>query len=495
MILLIQNSDIYEPDLRAILKAFFPEKEITVVAAKDASHLPPEKMRGLIFTALYFEEGTRFRIEEGGRVLFTAYTGGNALSNRKKYRNRIKLASYRILTEYTRRLLPWGCLTGMRPTKIATEAFLKGYVPEEVIAVYQENYDTSREKATLATAVARKEMEILSAADPVRDYALYIGIPFCPTRCLYCSFAAYPIYEMAGKVKPYLLALKEELKAIAEMNRGRRLATLYIGGGTPTSLSANELNRLLTDIEEIFDTNLLPEYTVEAGRPDSLNREKLTVLKAHGVGRICINPQSMNEKTLQIIGRAHTPAVVRQAFDETRLAGFKNINMDIIVGLPGENIEDVRYTLREIEKLRPESLTVHSLAVKRASRLNIQMDKYRELLPADVEEMRRLAGVSAGQMNMQPYYLYRQKQIAGNLENVGYARLGKECHYNVLIMEEAIDIFAAGAGGVTRLLNREEGVTTRVDRVANVKDVDGYITRIDEMIDRKYEGIEDRSLG
>lgn len=495
MILLIQNSDIYEADLRAMLKAFFPEEELQVAEAAEASSLPQEMLRGMVFTALYFEKGTRFRIEEGGRVRFSAYTDGNAPASRRKYRNRIKLAAYRILTEYTGRLLPWGCLTGMRPTKIATEAFDKGYVPDEVVQVYQENYDTSREKAVLAAAVSLKEREILSRVDPKTDYALYIGIPFCPTRCLYCSFAAYPIYEMTSRVKPYLAALRRELEQIAELNRGRRLAALYIGGGTPTSLSANELNRLLNDVEELFGKQGIPEYMVEAGRPDSLDREKLTVLKAHGVDRISINPQSMNEKTLQVIGRGHTPADIRRAFELARTEGFKNINMDIIAGLPGETLEDMRYTLREIEKMRPESLTVHSLAIKRASRLNIQMERYRPMLPQDVEEMHKLASVSAEQMSMHPYYLYRQKQIAGNLENVGYARLGKECSYNVLIMEEAIDIYAAGAGGVSRLLNRENGVTTRVDRVANVKDVDGYISRIEEMCGRKVEGSGSRRLG
>ena len=228
-------------------------------------------------------------------------------------------------------------------------------------------YDASEEKASLATRVAMTEQSIIEEIDPIKDYILYIGIPFCPTRCLYCSFAAYPIHEYESEVDKYLETLKQELTHISFMNRHRRLVAVYIGGGTPTSLSEKQLEQLMVAVNETFDMSDLLEFTVEAGRPDSITREKLEVLKKKGCTRISINPQTMNSFTLRTIGRAHTPADIKWAMNEARKVGFKNINMDIIAGLPGERLVDLEYTLGEIEKMMPESLTVHSLAIKRAA--------------------------------------------------------------------------------------------------------------------------------
>ena len=495
MILLVQNDTEYEVDLRAMIAAFFLGEKIKGAKPEEVASYTREMFSDftLMITALFDEKTTSLRLEENGHVLYTAYVYGD-YTNRAKYRNKLKLAIYRLLSNYTGRTLPWGSLTGMRPTKIATSALNKGKIKEEILEYYNYTYDTSHEKAELATKVAMKEQSVMKTVNPLTDYCLYIGIPFCPTRCLYCSFAAYPINEYHAKVDEYVETLKKELRNIAFLNRNRNLVAIYIGGGTPTSLSAEQLENLLTCIKDTFDLDALREYTIEAGRPDSIRREKLEVMKKFGCTRISINPQTMNANTLRVIGRAHTPADIKMAVREARKVGFSNINMDIIAGLPGETISDMQYTLDEIEKMDPESLTVHSLAIKRSARLNERFGEYRDEINKDMDEMLSLAARRASESGMEPYYLYRQKNITGNLENVGYAKKGLECIYNILIMEERLDTFAAGAGAITRLLTTEDGQVTRIDRVENVKNVEEYISRIDEMLERKVQGIDSRSL-
>ena len=255
-----------------------------------------------------------------------------------------------------------------------------------------------------------------------------------------------------------------------------------MGGGTPTSLTAAQMDSLLTKVEETFDLSHVREFTVEAGRPDSLNRKKLEVIYDHGIRRISINPQSMNQKTLDIIGRRHTALQVEEAFRMARDVGFTNINMDLIMGLPGEDVQDVAHTLETVRTLGPDSMTVHSLAVKRASRLNRNLEAYPPAPPQTVNEMIEMSWEAAETMGMVPYYMYRQKNISGNLENVGYAKPGYEGIYNILIMEEKQTIIALGAGGSSKIVFPEEN---RIERIENVKNVKDYIERIDEMIERK----------
>ena len=266
------------------------------------------------------------------------------------------------------------------------------------------------------------------------------------------------------------------------MMQGRILDTIYIGGGTPTTLEPVQLERLFAMVEAYFPVNDLQELTVEAGRPDSITADKLHVLKAHDVTRISVNPQSMKEETLRLIGRMHTVDDVRRAFSMCREAGFDNINMDIILGLPQETEEDVRHTLREIEKLSPDSLTVHSLALKRGSRMQKYIAEKGYSFAADTEGFMEIAGGSAAAMGMEPYYLYRQKNISGNLENVGFARPGKAGIYNILIMEEKQSILALGAGSISKAVFPREG---RIERSDNPKDVETYIKNVGEMIERK----------
>ena len=387
--------------------------------------------------------------------------------NKPEFRNVLKMASYRLLGQFADRRLPWGDLTGVRPTKIAMtklleylaeqtdEAGMNGRDAEEhadrthekqqeihdrIVQYYRDIYDTSVQKAELATTVAENEHRLVKGIDLDNDYCLYVGIPFCPSRCLYCSFTSYPIGIYAEKAKTYIDTLCKELAYVAEQYKHKRLVAIYIGGGTPTSISHELLAVLLKQIQTVFRlqepevADGLVEFTVEAGRPDSITPEKLAVMKEYGVTRISINPQTMNDETLRTIGRAHNAAQVKEAFAMARQAGFDNINMDLIAGLPGEDLHAMKHTLEEIRALAPESLTVHSLAIKRASRLNQWIQENGVSMLHNTDETMKIAAAGAEKLGMKPYYLYRQKNMSGNFENTGYARPGKYGLYNICLL-------------------------------------------------------------
>jgi oxygen-independent coproporphyrinogen-3 oxidase len=395
--------------------------------------------------------------------------------------NEFKRKLYEQLSRETGKKLPWGFMTGVRPSKMAYVMMEEGKSDVEILDEFMGKHYASAEKANLALSVAKTEKEILDRLDYRNGYSLYIGIPFCPTTCLYCSFTSYSVASYRDRVDAYLDALIEEMRRVSEIFDGRRLDTVYFGGGTPTTLEPGQLNRLLCALEQYFDMSTVSELTVEAGRPDSITAEKLETLKAHGVQRISINPQTMNDETLKIIGRRHTVSQVEQAFEIARNVGFDNINMDIIMGLPGEDVPEIKNTLEKIKQLSPESLTVHSLAIKRAAALNIWRDKYRDLSLLNSDEIMAMTERCSEELGMKPYYMYRQKNMAGNFENVGYSRAGKECIYNILIMEEKQTIVALGAGATTKRVFADG----RIERCENVKDVASYIDRVDEMVERK----------
>ncbi len=495
-ILLCDNA--YENDIRELLMAFYPGEKFV-----------HERTEGVSF----YTEGTLITPESTGetdeivrgedcedteifRLRFINVTDrAEAVSaqtsfpvdyeDRKKTKSLIKRTLYRMLSERTGRELPWGTLTGIRPTKIALGRLENGVSTEEIRRVLTDDYLVSGEKADLTIETAKKENDLLDSFDYKSGYSLYIGIPFCPTTCLYCSFTSFPIGAWKKKVPDYINALFKEMTWVSEKMKGKRLDTVYFGGGTPTSLEAEEIDEILCKLEELFDLSSVKEVTVEAGRPDSITEEKLKILRSHGITRISVNPQTMKQETLDLIGRLHTVDMIKEKYALARDLGFDNINMDIIMGLPGEDANDVRGTMSEIEKLAPESVTVHSLAVKRAARLNLEMDKYASLIGGeDITEMIDLAAKEVRGMGLEPYYLYRQKNMAGNFENVGYALPGKECLYNVLIMEEKQTIMACGAGTTTKVVFPGED---RHEREENVKDVNQYIERIDEMTQRKQK--------
>ena len=353
---------------------------------------------------------------------------------------------------------------------------------EEIFGFLKEQYCVGNKKAQIAYESAGREKALLDQLDCKNGYSLYAGIPFCPSICSYCSFSSSPIAEWKNQVDRYLDAMIKELKATAKLMQGKSLDTVYIGGGTPTTLEADQLDRLLGTIRENFDLEHVLEFTVEAGRPDSITREKLEVIRKYPVTRISVNPQTMQQKTLDLVGRKHTVEDVEQIFHLARELGFDNINMDLIAGLPGEDAADMQDTLEKIEKLHPDSLTVHALAIKRAAKFG---QEGRKMDPGtEITQMVEAAAASAERMGLVPYYLYRQKNIAGNFENVGYAEQDKAGVYNILIMEEKQAILACGAGASTkRVWNLPDG--SHIERCENVKDIKQYIARIDEMIERK----------
>ncbi|MBQ8983858.1 MAG: coproporphyrinogen dehydrogenase HemZ [Lachnospiraceae bacterium] len=501
MIILKYNYDLYESDFRQMIQAFFfGERIVTEVKGKVVKE--EQEAPIFVFDAWFGDGSDRLDVEdtemagqselsslEFGEIIMRILVDGVCQAqervicryrDRKASRNQVKAAAYHLLSGYTGRTLPWGSMTGVRPTKFATRMVEEGYSDEEIIHEYESTYLTTRQKGEICCRVARKEQALLAPFHFQEEYCLYIGIPFCPTRCLYCSFASYSIEACADKVEPYLQALFRELDYAAKAYADRRLVAVYMGGGTPTALSTEQICRLIEYISSVFDTSSVREFTVEAGRPDSLTEDKLYMMHEHPVTRISINPQTMNQKTLDYIGRVHTTKQILETYELARKIGFDNINMDIIVGLPKETMLDIRHTLDNIRKLRPESLTVHSLALKRSAELNIQMDKYRDSITGSTDEMLMAADETARALGLEPYYLYRQKNIPGNLENVGYAASGKECLYNVLIMEEKMDIIAVGAGTSTKMVYPDA-----VGRIENVKNLNDYIQRVDEMIARK----------
>lgn len=473
MILIDVNRQEYDNDTRNLIKAFYPKEDISNKNEED--YLMKVKVN---------QEGNVCKIDiedaEGKDIYNTAIT--ITTSDRKIIRTDFKLALYDGLSDITGKTLPWGTLTGVRPTKIPLTMIEEGKKDDDIIKHMKDAYKCSDEKTKLSLEVAKRERSLLNRLDYENGYSLYIGIPFCPTTCLYCSFTSYPLGMWKKEVDSYLDAMIKELEFVADRFSDKVLDTIYVGGGTPTTLDEFQLDRLLGKVEKLFDLSHLKEITVEAGRPDSITKEKLEVIKKHNISRISINPQTMKQETLNLIGRHHTVEQVISAYHLARDTGFDNINMDLIVGLPGERIDDVRMTMEKLKELDPDSITVHSLAIKRASRLNILKEQYKDYEINNTDEIINLTRDYAYGMGMTPYYLYRQKNMAGNFENVGYAKPHKAGIYNILIMEEKQTIIAVGAGASTKVVFKEEN---RIERIENVKDVRNYIDRIDEMIDRK----------
>ena len=393
-------------------------------------------------------------------------------------------ALYRALAQAFSVALPWGSLTGVRPVKLASCLLDAGMPEREACAMLMERTGMSAANAALLLTVATRERPLLTP--PADSVSLYVGIPFCATRCLYCSFTAYSVHRHGSMIPAYLDALHRELDFIGTWmaGQGKRLSTVYIGGGTPTALSAADLARLFDRMANTLPLATALEFTVEAGRPDTVDAEKLAAIRDAGATRISINPQSMLAATLRRIGRAHTPEQVEQAFRLARDLGFTNINADLIAGLPGETPADFEATLARMAPLFPDSLTVHTMAVKRASRLHESIAEGRgepQTSDNDVAAMVAEAARFAGAQGLLPYYLYRQKNILANLENTGYARPGAECRYNVETMSERQTILAAGSGAITKVSHAGRGM----ERVENVRELANYIGRIDEMIERK----------
>ncbi|NLL93463.1 MAG: coproporphyrinogen dehydrogenase HemZ [Clostridiales bacterium] len=483
-IIVRMNKKELEYDVFTLVRSFFPGSNVVtdeekIIEAKTKTEEVP----------IHLEISVEVKQKDNEIIhIFTEILGGKSsdidcsFSDIKEAKNEIKRQIYYLLKDYKGEELPWGILTGIRPTKLIVAKLEEKCTDDEIYEYMKQEYLATDEKIKLGLEISKRELKLLDKIDYVEGYSLYIGIPFCPSTCLYCSFTSYPVSMYKNKMDAYVDALIQEIEFSKEAFKDKKLNTVYFGGGTPTALSAEQLDRLLQKVRESFDFTWCQEFTVEAGRPDSITKEKLLVLKKHQVSRISINPQTMKQETLDIIGRHHTVNQVVETYNLARNLGFDNINMDFIVGLPDESIDDVKNTMEEVLKLNPDSITVHSLAIKRAARLNIFKDKYSEMTIENNMEIMKLCEEYARQMEMTPYYMYRQKNMAGNMENVGYARVDKAGIYNILIMEEKQTILALGAGAVTKYVFPEGG---RIERVDNVKNVDIYIDKIQDMIEKK----------
>lgn len=408
----------------------------------------------------------------------------------------IKRLVFSSLKDITKEEYPWGILVGIRPSKIALKYLEEGKTEEEIIDIFKKKHLAVEEKAKLCIEIAKAEVNFVN--NNSKNIAIYIGMAFCPTRCFYCSFAANPIIGNKKLISPYLEALIYEIREMKKYINERKLniETVYFGGGTPTAISNEEFEVVMEEAYNAFVKGKgVKEFTVECGRPDSITKEKLETMKKFNVTRISINPQTMNDETLKIIGRGHNSNDVIEKFNLARSMGFNNINMDMIIGLPGEGINEVLRTKEEILKLHPDSLTVHGLSLKRASILyenfilkkGIQVKKQAEL--ADMYEESRSLAKSLG---LHPYYMYRQKNMVGNMENLGYSRKGAECIYNIQMIEDKQTIIALGADAVSKVVFLEEG---RIERFANIKDVREYCNRIEEMVEGKKKLLDTLYLG
>ena len=402
------------------------------------------------------------------------------------YKETIKKVIFKALRDITGDEYPWGTLVGIRPSKIALKHLREGKSEEEVKEIFFEKHITSEEKAQLCIDVAEFEDKYVNK-DP-KNIAIYVGMAFCPTRCLYCSFAANPIGGNKKLVNPYLEALTYEIEEIKKYvdEKGLRIESVYFGGGTPTAVNDEEFENLMNKIYNSFVENReLKEFTVECGRPDSITLNKLQTMKKYDVTRISINPQTMNDETLKLIGRGHTSQDVIDKFKMARELGFEDINMDMIIGLPGEGLQEAKITAREIKKLSPDSLTIHGLSLKRGSIMYENFILKKGLGLKSQEEIMKMYEESknlAKELELTPYYMYRQKNMVGNMENLGYSKKGKECIYNIQMIEDKQTIIALGADAVTKVVFLEND---RIERFGNVKDIKEYVNRIKEMVDGK----------
>lgn len=459
------NNDTNKHELEELVKIFLKPSEFALYGPEDHE------------TSSSFREDLIIEVPD----FFDIPNGGKAKENSKK--NQMKRFLYNELHKYTGLSPDWGIITGIRPGKMTGEIIAREGSIEKTREILRSGYYVSTEKAEMLLKLCEDQLQIVGKSPP-HAVGLYVGIPFCPTRCLYCSFTSNQVGE--EKIEEYLEALHTEITFVSEQMRQKNWypETIYIGGGTPTTLNQEQLYRLLSHIRSSFDLRHLKEFTLEAGRPDTISVSKLNTIKENGIHRISINPQSMKPETLQLIGRSHTSEDIKMAFQLAKKAGIPIVNADVIAGLPEEDEKDFTNTLVEVIKLQPENITVHTLALKRASRLKEMDSDYHYKQGVKVKEMLEISRKLLAEAGYQPYYLYRQKQMMGNFENVGYAKPGTEGVYNIRIMEEKQTIIALGAGGITKVYYPLED---RLERVPNVSNYEHYIQRIQEMLKRKEE--------
>lgn len=470
----------YKYAVEQIMLVMYPG-ERPVYSGKDSALLAEVSLN---FGGTYAVAVTRLR-GNGGVFTGMSRVGRAALTDKlttdRLLQKIIRRSFYKAAVQDTGKKPAWGALTGIRPGKIATGLLERGYPDHKALKLLIDDYDVSPERGALCLDTAKAGLRVKTALGE-RDAALYIGIPFCPTRCHYCSFVSHSVEKSMKLMVPFLEALFKEIDALSEIVRenGLNIIAVYIGGGTPTTLSATQLDSLLLKLASSFDLSHVKEFTVEAGRPDTITEDKLGALFRNGATRISINPQSMSDEVLSAIGRRHTAEEVLKAVRLSRRAGFRLINMDLIAGLPGDTADNFTKSLQDVLSLEPENITVHTLSLKKGSRLILE----NTALPdeAAIGSMLDEAGSLLRRGGYVPYYLYRQKYMSGGFENVGWSLPGMASLYNILIMEELATILALGGGGVTKLVKPATG---RIERIFNPKYPYEYIDNINRVIEKK----------
>lgn len=458
-------------ELENLTRLFFPNEKITVI--RDFSEPQPPY--------IYTEVSDKITISVNIGSFNKSETAVKKLTDDD---NKLVSAQllYKLLCDFTGLTQPWGILTGVRPVKLLRR-LAEESSEEQAVKKFEKDFFVSNEKIALSRETEHNERKILELSKP-ESFSLYVGIPFCPSRCSYCSFVMASIERAEKLIEPYTKLLCEEIKRTAEIANklGLRLETVYFGGGTPTTLSAEQLDTVLRTVNKSFDMSTCREFTVEAGRPDTIDIAKLFALKENKVDRISINPQTINDEVLKTIGRKHTAQQFFDAFELARKCGFDNINTDLIAGLPTDTPESFKNSLDSIVRLNAECITVHTLCMKRASRLTTEGVTLDLQQARDAREMLAYTQNILGQNEYIPYYMYRQSRMVGNLENVGWSKRGFESLYNVYVMDETHTILACGSGGVTKLKRNNPDY---LERIFNFKYPYEYIDRFDELIQRK----------
>lgn len=458
-------------ELENLTRLFFPNEKITVI--RDFSEPQPPY--------IYTEVSDKITISVNIGSFNKSETAVKKLADDDNELVSAQLL-YKLLCDFTGLTQPWGILTGVRPVKLLRR-LAEESSEEQAVKKFEKDFFVSNEKIALSRETEHNERKILELSKP-ESFSLYVGIPFCPSRCSYCSFVMASIERAEKLIEPYTKLLCEEIKRTAEIANklGLRLETVYFGGGTPTTLSAEQLDTVLETVNNSFDMSTCREFTVEAGRPDTIDIAKLFALKENKVDRISINPQTVNDEVLKTIGRKHTAQQFFDAFELARKCGFDNINTDLIAGLPTDTPESFKNSLDSIVRLNAECITVHTLCMKRASRLTTEGVTLDLQQARDAREMLAYTQNILGQNEYIPYYMYRQSRMVGNLENVGWSKRGFESLYNVYVMDETHTILACGSGGVTKLKRNNPDY---LERIFNFKYPYEYIDRFDELIQRK----------
>ncbi|MCH4888299.1 coproporphyrinogen dehydrogenase HemZ [Acidaminobacter sp. JC074] len=432
------------------------------------------------------EEEDAFRVE--ATIKEITYSELSAKDKRAVKRSNSRVL-YDLMSKITGKVNHYGTLVGVRPVKLVHEMLEKQMSDQEISEKLYMNHRISEKKRALLLEIGKREAPYLADVYDDSLVSLYICIPFCPTRCLYCSFPSNDMRKKGSLVESYLECLHKEIDHAYEnlIKYGKKVDCIYIGGGTPSILRDDQFETLLSKLDKYFDTSSLKEFTIEAGRPDTITADKLQVFKDHHVSRICINPQTMNQKTLGLIGRDHSVDSINSVYEVASGFDFRSINMDLILGLPDEDLEDVKKTIDSVLDLSPTNITIHTLAVKTSSRLKETLDKYNMTQSELVEAMLEYTEETVRKAGYVPYYMYRQKNMVGNFENVGYCKPGYESLYNIRIIEEKHNILALGAGAVSkRCFPRED----RFQRIANIKGIEAYIERIDDVIKKGHTFFE-----